>query len=85
MRNIYEDPVVTIPMAAKNLPIGQKIKRGRPALAKKALVRQENLKRIADFESEPESDHEPEKPAPKRAKTVKSVVKRASKRLLSKQ
>ena len=85
MRNIYEDPVVTIPMAAKNLAIGQKIKRGRPALAKKALVRQENLKRIADFESEPESDHEPEQPAPKSAKTVKSVVKRASKRLASKQ
>ena len=85
MKSIYPDSIITIPMTAKNQPIGQKPKRGRPALAKKALERQNDLNRFADYESDPE-------PEPKRARKVikpsastkMPAVQRSSKRLANK-
>ena len=42
MRSLFEMPLITIPLIAKTLPIGQKRKKGRPALAKRQRERTSN-------------------------------------------
>ena len=48
---LYPDHYVNIPITAKDVPIEQKRKKGRPGLAKKGLERQDNEARYATFQS----------------------------------
>ena len=61
MRSLFETPLIVIPISAKTIPIGQKRKKGRPALAKKQNERREKLITIANELSEDSDDEPPAK------------------------
>ena len=75
IRQFYPDHYVNIPITAKDVPIEQKRKKGRPGLAKKGLERQDNEARYATFQSVPDPDSDTEEPPTKKRKTTKTLLK----------